>query len=108
MITLTWQSVITFCAGLATVATAIGIVVKGLYPVFNIKKEIKDLKSSVEFNAERIEQNEETNKLVCRALLILLDVAEMQEKDYPTTLKDIKEIKQDMQAYLLDKIVVQK
>lgn len=100
-----WQSFLAACSAIGVIAGAIAAIKKWISPALKLTKDVADLKKASKANQERIETNEETNRLMCRALLCLLDVAELQEKDYPETLKGIKGIKNDIQSYLLDRMV---
>lgn len=97
------KSLLAVCGGVSVVGGAVAVVVKWLSPAVSLSKRIEKIERNQARDLERLDEHEETQKLLCRGLLCLLEVAENDVKESPENLKRIQSTKLDIQNYLIQR-----
>ena len=97
------QTFLAVCGGIVTISAAIAAIYKWIAPAIRVSKRIDLIEQRQKKDFDRLNEHEETNKLLCRAMLCLLDVAENDVGESPENLKRIQNTKADIQEYLIQR-----
>lgn len=97
------QTFLAVCGGVVTVSAAVAAIYKWISPALKLSDRIKTIEDRQKKDYQRLEDHEEINKLLCRAMLCLLDVAENDVGESPENLKRIQKTKSDIQEYLIQR-----
>lgn len=100
-----WQWFLAGCVAISTIGGALAVIGKWLSPAVDFVERIETLERHQKEDYERITKNEETNRLLCKGMICLLEVAEEQTCENPTNMERIKEAKKNIQDYLIQGMV---
>jgi len=89
---------LSICGGIAIIGGAGVVIRKWLNPAFKIAERVETLEKHDITNSELLEEIVKTNKMLCRCMVILLD-----HEITGNSIEKIKEIKNEMQTYLIEK-----
>lgn len=97
------QTFLAVCGGIVTVSAALAAIYKWIAPAIQISKRVNEIERKQAKDFERLNEHDEISKLLCRAMLCLLDVAENDLGESPEELKRIRKTKSDIQEYLIQR-----
>lgn len=100
-----WQWFLAGCVAISTIGGAVAVIGKWFSPAVNFVERIEKLEKHQKEDYERITKNEETNRLLCSGMICLLEVAEEQTCENPTSLARIQSAKKSIQDYLIQGMV---
>lgn len=95
-----------WCGAIITISGAVAAIWKWVVPVLRIQRRVENLEQARADDHEKIMMNAETNKLLCKGMFCLLDIAgEQLGTGSPESLKRILSVKKDIQEHLLNGMV---
>jgi hypothetical protein len=94
----TINTLLALCGAIAIVGGAWTIIKRCLAPAFKLTKKVDSLENKVLANCRLLEEIAMFNKMLCRSMVVLLD-----HSITGNGIEKVKEIKSEMQNYLIDK-----
>ena len=92
------NKILAVCGGIAIVGGAFAILRKWMNPAFEMVTRVEALEKCNESNGKLLEEIVQTNKMLCKSQIVLLD-----HEITGNGVEKIKEIKNEIQNYLIEK-----
>ncbi|MCD2493322.1 CTP synthase [Lacrimispora sp. NSJ-141] len=97
-LSITIKTILTVMGIITAAGGAIGVIIKVLSPYNRLKKRVSKHDDLLENDNNRLKEIEESNKHICKSMLVLLD-----HEITGNSIEKLKNAKSEMQEYLINK-----
>lgn len=97
-LSITWQTVLAFCGGVAVIAGAVKIVWNAFSPQRELKKRVDKHDTILDKDNNRLKSIEDGQKVQCQALMCI-----MQHMIDGNDINNLKKVRNEINTYLINK-----
>ena len=97
-LSITWQTTLAFCGGVAVIAGAVKIIWSTFSPLRELKKRLDEHNAILEKHNNRLKSIDDGQKMQCHALMCI-----MQHMIDGNDINNLKKVRNEINTYLINK-----
>ena len=97
-LSITWQTILAFCGGVAVIAGAVKIIWSTFSPLRELKKRVDKHDTILDKDNNRLKSIEDGQKVQCQALMCI-----MQHMIDGNDINNLKKVRNEINTYLINK-----